>query len=388
MTQKQQINNSRLEIKVQTKELAHALSFASSIIEKRNVASELNNIKLSAKNGTFEIGATDMDIYLNQTVGAEIIAEGATTVSAQTLLDIVRKIPDTEIIIRQKKTSDQLELIGKICQFDLLTLPALQFPEMETVDSEISVTIPCEYLARIIEYTNFAMSNDETRYNLNGIYLHIKNHELISAATDGHRLSVSSCLLNNSNTNFGVIIPKKTVQEVLKITKDSKNIHTDIAITLGTNKVMFTCNNLIIVSKLIDGVFPEYNSFIPVNNQNKLIVNTKLLADAIDRVSTVTVDKFRAIKFNIGNNNLDITASGESRGAAKESLAYSMEENSLCNFNGQEMVIGFNPKYMHDVLGTIKEPLVELYLNDSFSPVLIKSKQYPGDSFVVMPVKV
>jgi len=165
------VNNNSLEITVQTKELAYVLSFATSVVEKRNVISELSNVKLVARDGILEIGATDLDLYLNQTIGAEVKKEGQSTVSTQILSEIVRKIPDKEIILKQDAGSEHLHVIGNSCKFDLLTLPASNFPQMEDLDAEVSLKINCEEFARIVEYTSFAMSNEETRYNLNGIYL-------------------------------------------------------------------------------------------------------------------------------------------------------------------------------------------------------------------------
>ena len=382
------INKNNLEIVVQTKDLIHALSFASSVVEKRNVLSELSNIKLVVKGGNVEIGATDMDLYLKQDVGAEVISEGETTVSTQTLSDIVRKIPDSEIRLKQLAESDKLEIRGKNCRFELLTLPAIQFPSMEDIESEVSLNIACEEFARIVEYTNFAMSNEETRYNLNGIYMHVKERKFCAVATDGHRLSIASTKLPNEAAAFGVIVPRKTVGELLKIVKDSKNIQSELNIFLSTNKIKFKCNNLILISKLIDGTFPEYSSFIPTDNENKLTISTKLLAGAIDRVATVTIDKFRAIKMSIDSKLMEITASGEAKGAASENLLFSEEDNSYCHFSGTEVSIGFNPKYISDVLGAINEDKVDIYFKDAFSPVLIKTIQNPEDSFVVMPVKV
>ncbi|MDP4709233.1 MAG: DNA polymerase III subunit beta [Rickettsiaceae bacterium] len=381
-------NKSNLEVLIQTKDLVHALSFASSVVEKRNVLSELSNIKLVVKNGAIEIGATDMDLYLKQDIGAEVIFEGETTVSTQTISDIIRKIPDTEIRLKQLAESDKLEITGKNCRFELLTLPAIQFPAMEDIDSEVNLSVLCEEFARIIEYTNFAMSNEETRYNLNGIYMHVQEKKFCAVATDGHRLSIASTPLQNKVEEFGVIVPRKTVGELLKIVKDAKNIQSDIHIFLASNKIKFKCNNLILISKLIDGTFPEYSSFIPVDNENKLTISTKLLAGAIDRVATVTVDKFRAVKMSIDNKVMEITASGEAKGAASENLLFSEEANNYCSFSGSEVSIGFNPKYISDVLGALNEGKVEIYFKDAFSPVLIKTVQNPEDSFVVMPVKV
>ena len=381
-------NNNSLEITVQTKELAYVLNFATSVVEKRNVMSELSNVKLVAKNGILEIGATDLDLYLNQTIGAEIKKEGESTVSTQILSELVRKIPDKEIILKQDAGSEYLHIIGNSYKFDLLTLPAINFPQMEDLDAEVSLKVSCEEFARIVEYTSFAMSNEETRYNLNGIYLHIKNGEFSSAATDAHRFSIATSKVEPNINDFGVIIPKKTVVELLKIAKDAKNIHSDISVTLGTNKIKFACNNLVLISKLIDGNFPEYETFIPTSNESKLIVNTKLLANAIDRVATITVDKFRAIKISLNDTQLTITATGEAKGAANENIKFSNDKESYCSFSGNNITIGFNPKYIMDVLTTLKEEQVHIYLNDASSPALIKTLENPKDSFVVMPVKV
>jgi len=381
-------NNNSLEITVQTKELAYVLNFATSVVEKRNVMSELSNVKLVAKNGILEIGATDLDLYLNQTIGAEIKKEGESTVSTQILSELVRKIPDKEIILKQDAGSEYLHIIGNSYKFDLLTLPAINFPQMEDLDAEVSLKVSCEEFARIVEYTSFAMSNEETRYNLNGIYLHIKNGEFSSAATDAHRFSIATSKVKPNINDFGVIIPKKTVVELLKIAKDAKNIHSDISVTLGANKIKFACNNLVLISKLIDGNFPEYETFIPTSNESKLIVNTKLLANAIDRVATITVDKFRAIKISLNDTQLTITATGEAKGTANENINFSNDEESYCSFSGNNITIGFNPKYIMDVLTTLKEEQVHIYLNDASSPALIKTLENPKDSFVVMPVKV
>jgi DNA polymerase-3 subunit beta len=382
-------NDKKLEIVVQTKDLAHALTFANSVVEKRNVLLELSNIKLCARGNLLEIGATDMDLYLNQEIGAEVISEGEITVSTQMLSEIIKKIQDSQIKIKQSTVGDRLEIIGKHCSFELLTLPVTQFPQMEDVDSEATLTVACVDFARIIEYTSFAMSTEETRYNLNGIYLHVKdNKEFCSAATDGHRLSVASILALNIQKDFGVIVPRKTVHELLKIIKDSKNTAGEISIFLGTNKAKFICNNIVLISKLIDGTFPDYSSFIPVDNQNKLTINTKLLASAVDRVATVTVDKFRSIKIIINESSLEITASGEAKGAANENLPFSTEKTEYCGFKGEDITIGFNPKYVSDIVSALREPIVNIYFKDAFSPILIKTDEHTGDSFVVMPVKV
>lgn len=377
-----------LEIIVPTRDLLHILNFAGSVVEKRNVVSELSHIKLTAKGNMLTIGATDIDLYLNQTIGAEVIKEGETTVSSQTLSDIVRKVKDGEVKITQSQGSDKLKLVGKNCRFELLTLPADKFPMMEDVESETHATVPCKEFARILDYTSFSMSNEETRYNLNGVYLHVKDGQLKGAATDGHRLSFAAYDGDGMDGEIGVIVPRKTVHEILKIVKDNKNIEGKIKITFGENKIRFELDSVVLVSKLIDGQFPEYSSFIPSDNESKLTVKTEILAEAIDRVAAITVDKFRAIKISIDKDKLNITASGEAKGAASEDLVYSENENDLCKYDGDAITIGFNPKYISDVLSAMRDEVVVLSLNDSQSPLLIRSHENQNDSFVVMPVKV
>lgn len=376
-----------LQIIVPTKDLLHALNFSSSIVEKRNVVNELNNIKLTAHGNNLTIGSTDIDIYLNQTIGAEVIKEGVTTVAFQTFSDIIRKIADSEIKLIQEQGSDKIEIIGKNCRFELLTLTAAKFPVLEKVEAEIEITVPCKELSRILEYTAFSMSTEETRYNLNGVYLHTSDKELRSAATDGHRLSVSTCTLDSHADNFGVIIPRKTVTELIKIIKDPKNINNAISITLGSNKIKFEMQNILLISKLIDGTFPDYSSFIPVDNDSCLTINTKLLASSVDRVGTVTVEKFKAIKLSIDDELVRITASGESKGVGAEKLLYSDKSDIFCQYQGTHLSIGFNPSYISDVLSHVKEERVEIFLKDNQSPILIKIPENPSDSFVVMPVK-
>jgi DNA polymerase-3 subunit beta len=383
------MNGYMLSIIVETKELSYVLSFASSVVEKRNVLAELSHVKLTANDNQLEILATDMDILLSQKIGAQVLTPGSITVSHQLLADIVKKIPDKEIKLTLVDSGQQLEVKGKNCCFNLLTLPADKFPTLEEISGANILQIPCRDLVQLIEYTQFSMSLDETRYNLNGIYLHAKNEELIAAATDGHRLSVASVKFHNKyKEDFGVILPKKTVHELQKVIKDPKNIDFNIEIQLSLNKVKFSCNNITMISKLIDGTFPDYQDLIPADHPHKMVVNTKLLADAVDRVATITVDKFRAIKFSFKENELEIIATGEAKGAAIEKLPYTNEKDDFCNFSGEEIVIGFNPKYLTDVLSAVKEPQVELLLNNAFSPTLIKLPESSNCNFVVMPVKV
>lgn len=385
--------NSNLKIIIETKTLTHALTFANSVVEKRNIIAELSNIKLSSKSGKLELITTNMEIFLSQKIAAQIIIEGEITVSTKTLNDIVKKISDNEITLTVSNETNQLEILGKNCAFNLLTLPASQFPTLDDINIESTFRIACRDFVRMIDSTLFSVSLDETRYNLNGVYFYVKDSECCAASTDGHRLSVSVIEIAGGNNNFGVILPKKTLEEIVKILKDPKNIQLEMEIFLSVNKIKFVCNDIIMVSKLIDGTFPDYQAFIPTENNYKLIINTKLLADVIDRVATITVDKFQAIKFLLSKNSIEITASGESRGVAKEIIPHSLNNNNLCIFDHEEtLAIGFNPKYLTEalnaVMSTIKTNQVELCFSDPSSPMLLKVPENSKDIFVIMPVKV
>lgn len=378
-----------LKVIVETKTLMQALGFASSVVEKRNVISEYANIKLSAKDGKLELSSTNMDLYLSQRIGVQVVSEGELTVSTKTLNDIVRKFPDSELILTDLGNTG-VEVTGKNCRFNLFTLPAESFPAMDNINAEASFKVSCVDFAKIIESTKFSVSLDETRYNLNGIYLHIKDKEFCAASTDGHRLSVSSIVLPEKVEDFGVILPQKSAEEILKIVKDSKNINADIEILLSSNKIKFICNeDIIMLSKLIDGTFPDYSSFIPENSSSKLVINRKMFADSIERIAIITVEKFRAVKLSLSSETLEISAIGEARGNAKEIITNSQDIESFYEYNSDEVLdIGFNPQYLEDVLKAVKSDLVELYFSSVSAPVLIKFPESHKDIFVVMPVKV
>jgi len=381
-----------IDIVIETKSLVHALSFTNSIIEKRNAIAELANIKLSVSDNLLELIATNMDLYLSQTLGIQEFGAGETTVSVNTLMDIVKKISDKEIRLNIDPNTDRLEIKGANCYFGLLTLPASKFPSMSEIKAESVLKISCRDFAKLIEYTLFSISLDENRYNLNGIYLHVKNKEFSAISTDGHRLSSTSIVIEGEEiAEFGVILPQKTAEEILKIIKDAKNIQSNIEILLSTNKIKFICNNITMVSKLIDGNFPEYVDFIPLENPHKLTINTKLLLETIERVSSITIDNFRAIKMTITKDVMEISAVGESRGLAKEVVLASEKEDNYYYFDSNsKIVIGFNPKYLIDVLNVIKlsHNKVEIHLDNESSPVLIKTIDGTTDIFVIMPVKV
>ena len=264
-----------LDIVVHTKDLIHILGLSTSVVEKRNVIPILSNLKLEVEGNKLIVTATDMDLSLQQNLTVQAKNHGSLTVPAQTFSEIIRKIPDPEISLRFITETEQLEISSKNCEFTLATLPVKDFPAMEDIGSSHHIHLESKMLAELLEHTKFAMSTEETRYNLNGIYLHIKSstpNMLSAAATDGHRLSSASVNLGKDLATFGVILPRKTVQELLKILKDPTLAEKPLDLQLGQNRVKFICENVTLISKLIDGSFPEYQSFIPENNPHKLTI--------------------------------------------------------------------------------------------------------------------
>lgn len=377
------------DISVQTKDLVKALTLASSIVEKKHSIQILGHFKLQTYDGHLYITATDSDIEITQKIGANVKEHGALTVSAQTFSEIVRKIPDGEISIKFVSSSSQLDISSACCNFKLPTLSADNFPVMDDIQSIASLVIPASAMSMLIEHTKFAMSTEETRYNLNGIYLHTTESNpniLHAAATDCHRLSLSSIELKSAIPQISAIIPAKTVQEMLRILKDSQIADKDINLAVSYNRLEFSCQNIVLKSKIIDGSFPEYQAFIPDTNEYKLVVQSKTLAEIIDRVSTIANnDKFRAIKIICNNTQIEVHAAG-SVGTAQEVLSNHLY--STLSYSGPEIVIGFNPKYMLDALNAVPDCLITIELQNESSPVVLRPDKYPQAKFIVMPINV
>lgn len=376
-----------LDIIVNTKDLVKILALSASIVEKRNVLAILSNVKLEAKDNILTITATDMELSVQQILSVQVREEGAITVPAQTFSEIIRKISDPEISLTFVEDKEQLYISSQNCQFSLFTLPVNEFPIMEDIGLFKEISLDAKSFLEILDHTKFAMSNEETRYNLNGIYLHIhaaNDKALCAAATDVHRLSISQIDLEKSPGAFGIILPRKTVQELLKILKDSNFSDKDLKIQIGQSKVKFLCHHTTLISKLIDGSFPEYEAFIPVDNPYTLVVKADVLSAAIDRISTVTIDKFRAVKIVCDKDKLEIHAYGDNRGIGDEVILM----DDITSYNGEEICIGFNPRYILDALNVLGNSMVSIELNNSSSPTLIRSLDHPGAKFVIMPIKV
>ena len=351
-----------------------------SVVERRNTIPILSNVLIESDASKVSFTATDMDMDIVETVGCIVSSQGKLTVSAHTLYDIVRKLPDGSEI--------QIELIdlnvevsaGK-SRFILPTLPVDDYPIMTEIEKGNEFSLEAVDLANLIDNTKFAISSEETRYYLNGIYLHvpdIKNDKLRAVATDGHRLAQAEVPIPKGAENMpGVILPRKAVGEVRKLIDSTDGL---VTIIISKTKAKFIFPTSILTTKLIDGSFPDYQRVVPKENLNKLLVSNSHFSKAIDRVSTVSMEKSRAVKLSLSNNVLLLQVNSHDLGNASEELDV--------NYTSDPIDIGFNARYLLDISGQIQGKDIELSLSDSASPALITDPDQEGVIFVLMPMRV
>ena len=365
--------------------LLTALQHVHSVVERRNTIPILSNVLLEAKEDGVYLTATDMDIAVIEKIDlkkSEVMQLGTITTSAQMLYDIVRKLPENVTVELLSEKNDRLGIKASSSSFALNCLSSEDFPSIAQEEFNYSLNIPASEMIRLIDKTSFAMSLEETRYYLNGIYLHaVKDStvdKLRTVSTDGHRLSRVDMTMPESVKEIpGVIIPRKTIMEIRKLLED----HTDnINLSLSDNKIQISFSNVVLTSKLLDGTFPDYSRVIPEQNDKTITISNQLLSEAVDRVSTVSTDKTRAIKININKGNLVVSATNPDKGSASESLEV--------KYDGEEVEIGFNSKYVLDVARQIKGKDIIIKLSDSVSPTLVYDKDDEDVLFVLMPMRV
>ena len=362
-----------------------ALQHVHSVVERRNTIPILSNVLIEAKEDGVYLTSTDMDITVIEKVDlgkSEVTQLGTTTTSAQMLYDIVRKLPDNIKVEFLSEKNDRLGIKASSSSFALNCLPSEDFPSIAQEDFKHSFNIDALDLVRLIDKSSFAMSLEETRYYLNGIYLHAIKEDnvdkLRTVATDGHRLSrVDINLPQGAEGIPGVIIPRKTILEIRKILED----HTgNVSLSISETKIKLSFNNVVLTSKLLDGTFPDYSRVIPEHNDKLVTISNQSISEAVDRVSTVSTDKTRAIKININKGSIVISATNPDKGSASEHLDVV--------YNGDEVEIGFNSKYVLDVTRQIKGNEILIKLSDSVSPTLVYDKDDKEVLYVLMPMRV
>ncbi len=367
-----------MKLTIDRMSLLRPLGHVQSVVERRNTIPILANVVLRAEEGELSLTATDMDMDIATEVGCSVIASGATTISAHLLYDIARKLPDgaeVEIVVND---GHAMVSAGR-SSFRLPTLPVEDFPAISSNELPVNFSLTAADLRDLIDATRFAISTEETRYYLNGIYIHkAESGELCAVATDGHRLAMTRQALPSGAAQMpSIILPRKAVSELRKLLDDFDG---DVLVGLSETRAEFRFGVVRLTSKLIDGTFPDYTRVIPVGNDRIMQVDVSTFAAAVDRVSTIASEKSRSVKMGLKSGVLTLSASNTDASSATEELEVS--------YDGPEMEIGFNARYLLDIAGQVNSDMVEFALADQGSPSLVRA---PGDEaslFVLMPMRV
>tara|TARA_B110000971_G_scaffold214338_1_gene246284 strand:+ start:2351 stop:3466 length:1116 start_codon:yes stop_codon:yes gene_type:complete len=362
--------------------LLKSLSLAQGVIEKKNTLPILSNILLQVKNGKLSIVATDLDlVFYDEISEVKIEKDGATTTSATILYDILRKISGNSEIKFDLKSENKLSLITDNSDFNLLCLPTENFPSFtdDFDGNEISFN-KSKFLA-LLNKTKIAISNDDTRHYLNGIYLHITESQnrtyLTGVATDSHRLSSSSIEIDSDKVFNSLIIPKKTVFQVCNLLADTNE---KVLIQTSETKIQFKIGKTKLISKVIDGKFPDYRKVVPVGNDKTLTVSSLDFVQAIERVITVSLDRKEGVKLILEKDNIKFSVNSTNSGEGNEVIK--------SNFTAAEMTVSFNSKYLVDIASEIEDKNLKINLKDPTSPVLVEDMSDKNSYYVVMPMKI
>lgn len=375
-----------MQVTIERGTLLRALNHVQSVVERRNTIPILSNVLMRADSGTLSLSATDLDMEIVEQVPADVGRAGAVTASAVTLYDIVKKLPDgAQVMLDGLGADGRLEVTAGKSEFHLAMLPDQDFPSLSAEDEEgVRFTLSAGDLKRLLDRTRFAMSQEETRYYLNGIYLHAQPAEgdapaqLRAVATDGHRLArLDAPLPSGAEDLPGVIVPRKTVLELRRLLDDADG---DVGVTVSPAKIIFSFGDIRLTSKLIDGTFPDYARVIPTGNDRLLTVENDLFRRAVDRVSTVSADKTRSVKLQLREDQLTLQVNNPESGSAQDELSV--------DYQAPELDIGFNAKYLIDIADQITGEQAMFHFADAASPTVVTDSDDPQALFVLMPLRV
>lgn len=371
-----------MKVTVERAELLKSLSHVHRVVERRNTIPILANVLIKAAKNGVELKATDLDLEIVETLPAEVKTAGSTTVPAHMIYDIVRKLPEgSQVELSSASDRGTLAVRAGRSRFSLQTLPESDFPDLAAGDLPHKFSLATADLKRLVDKTQFAISTEETRYYLNGIYLHAveaKPAKLRAVATDGHRLAqVEIASPKGASGIPGVIVPRKTVSELQKLVEDAGE---EVEVELSAAKIRLTLGRVTLTSKLIDGTFPDYGRVIPAGNDKILVVEKQDFANAVDRVSTVSSERGRAVKLSLASGKLTLSVTNPDSGSATEELEV--------EYSSDPMDIGFNSRYLLDIAAQIEGEKAELKLADPGSPTLLQDQDAGGALYVLMPMRV
>jgi DNA polymerase-3 subunit beta len=365
--------------------LLKGLSHVQSVVERRNTIPILSNVLIEATaEGSLKLMATDLDLQINESVPAAVDTPGATTVSAHTLFDIARKLPEGSQV-QLAAAEGKMTIVAGRARFQLGTLPRDDFPVIAEGELPVQFELPAETLKQIIDKTRFAISTEETRYYLNGIFWHVADDAssngqpvLKAAATDGHRLArVTLPRPDGAEGMPDIIIPRKCVAELRKLLDE---IDGSVGVSLSSSKIRFDMGQALLTSKLIDGTFPDYSRVIPTGNDKILRIDPRSFEEGVDRVSTIATEKTRAVKMTLDRDKITLSVTSPENGTAAEEVPG--------DYAAQGFDIGFNSRYLLDILGQIEGDTVEVHLADASAPTLIRENDKSPALYVLMPMRV
>lgn len=372
-----------MKISVERGTLLKAVAQAQSVVERRNTIPILANVLIEAEGSDVSFRATDLDIEVVDRAAAMVERAGSTTVSATTLHEIVRKLPDgAQVALTADSAAGRLTVEAGRSNFSLATLPKEDFPVMASSEYTANFSAKAGVLRRLFDKSKFAISTEETRYYLNGVYMHTSDAEsgrvLRCVATDGHRLArIDADLPEGAEEMPGIIVPRKTVGELRKLLEDDE---TQIAVSVSETKVRFATQDITLTSKVIDGTFPDYTRVIPQGNTRQLEVDAADFAKAVDRVATVSSERSRAVKLQLDEDRLVLSVNAPDSGAAEEELAVAYADERL--------EIGFNAKYLLEIASQVDRENAVFLFNSSGDPTLMREGNDLTAVYVVMPMRV
>jgi len=372
-----------MKVTIERTALLKALGHVHRIVERRNTIPILSNVLLDARDGQLTLKSTDLDLEATESAPADVAQAGATTVPAHVIYDIVRKLPEgAQVGLETSGEAAQLLVRSGRARFFLQCLPASDFPDLTAGEFPHRFTLPAIELKRLIDNSQFAISTEETRYYLNGIYFHTVEAGgatmLRAVATDGHRLArVETPAPQGAAGMPGVIAPRKAVTEVLKLLED---LSQDVAIEISPAKARFRFGEVVLTTKLIDGTFPEYNRVIPTHNDKRVTVEKEAFAKAVDRVSTISSERGRAIKLSIADSKMTLSVNNPDSGSASEEIEV--------DYDSTPIEIGFNARYLLDIADQLGGDTALIKLSDPGSPTIIQDREGSPALYVLMPLRV
>ena len=371
-----------MQFVVKRDQLLKSLNFVQGVVEKKNTLPILSNVLLQIKDKKLLVVATDLDIiFYDEIVDIKVITEGSTTTSAAILYDILRKISSNSNLNFNLKSENKLSLKSDNSDFNLLCLPTDNFPTFDNDFDEQDIPISNKKFLKLLNKTRISISNDDTRHYLNGVFLHIteangKNF-LTGVSTDSHRLSSSSLEIEDVNDFKSIILPKKTVFQLCSLLAENSD---NLIMQIVENKIQFKIGKIKLISKVIDGKFPDYKKVVPTQNDKSLIVSSKDFISSIERVASVSIDRKEGVKLAISKDNVQVSVNSANSGEGNEKIG--------AKFNSENLNISFNSKYLIEIASEVEDKNLKMNFKDPVSPVLIEDAADKNSYYVIMPMKI